>query len=326
MIDMIAQNEITDVGLGTWVLGEFMWKGDTEPFETMETALDEGINLIDTAPVYGKGRSEELVGETLNKLGVREDVFLATKCGLEWEGDAVWRNSRPDRLQREIKDSLERLDVDTIDLYQIHWPDHDVPFQESVDLLEEFRDDGLIRYIGLSNYDVDEIKQAQNGGTIDYLQPPYNLFERKVEESTLPFCKEQNIDTLVYGALCRGLLTGKYETPGDIQLEEGDIRTNDPKFTNRKDEYVEAVNEIRDYLRNHGHDEDLAALMLRWTAEQQGITTALVGARNPSQARSNAQSLDVSLSTEEVNRIRSIANNVITNPVGPEFMAPPEDA
>jgi aryl-alcohol dehydrogenase-like predicted oxidoreductase len=323
---MLNNDEVTDVGLGTWVLGEFMWKGDTEPFETIETALDGGINLIDTAPVYGKGRSEELVGEALNKSGVREDVFLATKCGLEWEGDAVWRNSRPERLRREIKDSLERLDVDTIDLYQIHWPDHDVPFAESVDLLEEFRDEGLIRYIGLSNYDVDEIKQAQNGGTIDFLQPPYNLFERKAEESILPFCEDQDIDTLVYGALCRGLLTGKYENPGDVELEDGDIRNNDPKFTNRKNDYIEAVNEIKNFLRNRGHDEQLAALMLRWTAEQPGVTTALVGARNPEQARSNAKALGVSLSGDEIDRIRDIADDVIEDPVGPEFMAPPEAA
>lgn len=323
---MINQGNVTDIGLGTWVLGEFMWKGDTEPFETIEAALDGGINLIDTAPVYGKGRSEELVGDALGELGAREDVFLATKCGLQWEGDAVWRNSRPDRLQHEIKQSLERLAVDKIDLYQIHWPDHDVPFEESVDVLEDFRSKGLIRYIGLSNYNLDEIKQAQDGGTIDFLQPPYNLFEREVEESILPFCKEHKIDTLVYGSLCRGLLTGKYGTPDDVELEDGDIRNNDPKFTDCKDDYIEAVNEIENYLRKRGHDEQLAAMMLRWTAEQSGVTTALVGARNPKQARSNANALNVILSDDEIDRIRAIADEVIENPVGPEFMAPPETA
>lgn len=322
---MIELNELKDIGLGTWVLGESMWKGETEPHETIETALDQGINLIDTAPVYGKGRSEELVGDVLSDLGARDDVFLATKCGLEWnqEGE-IWRNSSPDRLRREIKDSLERLGVDQIDLYQIHWPDHDVSFRESVEVLEEFRDDGLIRYIGLSNFNIDEIKEAQLGGTIDFLQPPYNLFERKVEENLLPFCEQESIHTLVYGALCRGLLTGKYQKPEDIKLEEGDIRNSDPKFTSRRAEYIEAVNQIEQYLRDSGHDEPLAPMMLRWTAEQPGVTVGLVGARNEEQARTNAQALEVSLSDDEIKRIRELADEVIDEPVGPEFMAPPD--
>jgi aryl-alcohol dehydrogenase-like predicted oxidoreductase len=321
---VIQPDDITDVGLGTWVLGEFMWKGRTEPLETIETALEEGVNLIDTAPVYGKGKSEKFVGRALDSIGARDDVFLATKCGLEWEGDKVWRNSRPDRFRKEIKDSLERLQVDTIDLYQIHWPDHDVPLEESVDVLEEFRDQGLIRYVGLSNFDKDEIQTAQTSGTIDFLQPPYNLFERGAEETLLPFCQEEGIRTLVYGALCRGLLTGKYEEPGDIQLEQGDIRTNDPKFTDRKDDYVEAVNEIKQFLNERGHREELAPLMLRWTVEQPGVTSALVGARNPEQAGGNASALDVELSNSEIEQIRTIADEVILEPVGPEFMAPPD--
>jgi aryl-alcohol dehydrogenase-like predicted oxidoreductase len=321
---MIQLDEITDIGLGTWVLGEFMWKGRTEPLETIETALEEGVNLIDTAPVYGKGQSEELVGKALDSIGARDDVFLATKCGLEWEGEEVWRNSRPERLRQEIKDSLDRLGVDTIDLYQIHWPDHDVPFEESIGVLEEFRDRGLIRYVGLSNFSKDEIQTAQTSGTIDFLQPPYNLFEREAEESLLPFCQEEEIRTLVYGALCRGLLTGKYNEPGDIQLEEGDIRNNDPKFTDRKADYIEAVNQIKQFLRDRGHREELAPLMLRWTAEQPGVTTALVGARNPEQATSNASALDVELSASEIDQVRSIADEVIREPVGPDFMAPPD--
>jgi aryl-alcohol dehydrogenase-like predicted oxidoreductase len=322
---MIDRKEVTEIGLGTWVLGEAMWKGDTEPQRAIEESLDGGINLIDTAPVYGQGHSERVVGEALDKLGVRDDVYLATKCGLEWNEDGeIWRNSHPDRLRREIRDSLERLDVDQIDLYQIHWPDHDVPFRESVEVLEEFRDEGLIRHIGLSNFGIDEIKEAQLGGTIDFLQPPYNLFERKIEDNLLPFCRQEDIRTLVYGALCRGLLTGKYEQPGDIQLEEGDIRNNDPKFTDRKAEYIEAVHEIEEYLRSQGHDEELAAMMLRWTAEQPGVTCALVGARNGDQARSNSRALEVSLSDEEIDQIRAIADDVIEEPVGPEFMAPPE--
>ncbi|MGM0381228.1 MAG: aldo/keto reductase [bacterium] len=322
---MVYIDEITDIGLGTWVLGEFMWKGKTEPFQTIKTAVEGGINLIDTAPVYGKGLSEERVGEALKKLKVRDEIFLATKCGLEWEGEQVWRNSRPERLRKEIKDSLERLSVDQIDLLQIHWPDHDVPFRETIEVLEEFRDQGLIRYIGLSNFNVEEIKQAQQGGTIDFLQPPYNLFERKIEEDILPFCQRENIRTLVYGSLCRGLLTGKYDSPGDIQLEEDDIRGEDPKFTDRKGEYIEAVQEIENYLRERGYSEELAALMLRWTTEQPGVTVALVGARNARQAQNNLQGLNVSLAPEEIERIRSLAEEVISEPVGPEFMAPPED-
>lgn len=322
---MIEQNEITEIGLGTWVLGESMWKGDTKPHDVIETSLEGGINLIDTAPVYGQGKSETLVGEALDRLDARDEVFLATKCGLEWndEGD-IWRNSSPERLKQEIEDSLERLNVEQIDLYQIHWPDHDTPFRESVELLEEFREEGLIRYIGLSNFSIDEIKEAQQGGTIDFLQPPYNLFERKAEEHLLPFCRREDIRTLVYGALCRGLLTGKYDQPEDVQLKEGDIRNHDPKFTDRKTDYINAVKEIEAYLRDRGHDEELAPMMLRWTADQPGVTVALVGARNEDQARSNSRALETVLSPEEIGRVREIADDVIEEPVGPDFMAPPE--
>lgn len=322
---MIKLDEITEIGLGTWVLGETMWKGDTKPYEAIEESLGGGINLVDTAPVYGQGKSERVVGKALDRLDARKEVFLATKCGLEWNEDGeIWRNSTPERLRKEIKDSLERLDVDQIDLYQIHWPDNDVPFHESVEVLEEFREAGFIRYIGLSNFGIDEIKGAQLGGTIDFLQPPYNLFERKIERNLLPFCEREGIRTLVYGALCRGLLTGKYKEPDDIQPEEGDIRNADPKFTDRKAEYIEAVKAIENYLRKQGHEEDLAPMILRWTAEQPGVTCALVGARDGDQARTNARGLETRLSNKEIDQIRELADEVIEEPVGPDFMSPPE--
>lgn len=320
---MVELEEVTDVGLGTWVLGEGMWSGETQPFETIESAIEGGLNLIDTAPVYGAGRSEKVVGEALNKLGVREEIFLATKCGLEWTEDGeVLRNSSETRLRKEIKDSLKRLQVDQIDLYQVHWPDESVPFAETIELLEEFRSEGLIRFIGLSNFSVDQIKAAQQGGSVEFLQPPYNLFEREAERELFPFCREEGIKTLTYGALCRGLLTGKYDA--NYEMNEEDIRAEDPKFGEYLPDYGRAVNKIESYLREQGYEAELAPLMIRWTAQQPGVTTALVGARNRKQAESNAQALQVSLAEAELKRVREIADATVPEEVSPEFMAPPE--
>src|SRR6266550_2118763 len=196
------------IGLGTWSIGGSMWGGTDEQavLETIRAALEHGINLIDTAPVYGLGRAEELVGQALAKYGKREEVIIATKVGLEWRGDQVFRNSTRARIMQEIDDSLRRLQTDYIDIYQVHWPDPLVPIEETAEAMHQLYKQGKIRAIGVSNYSREQIERFRRVAPVHVVQPPYNLFERGIEADILPYCRKNGIATLGYGALCRGLL------------------------------------------------------------------------------------------------------------------------
>lgn len=318
---MIHPDEMTDIGLGTWVFDKQEWIGDRSPEKVLNEARDGGINVIDTAPIYGRGRSESLIGSVLTDRGDREEVFLSTKCGLNWdEENSVWRDGRPERLETELEDSLERLQTDWIDAYFIHWPDEEIDLRESMETLESFREEEHIRFIGLSNVDREDIEVAQEVGTVDFLQPPFNLFEKESEEELFPFCREHDIRVMSYSTLCRGLLTGKYGP--DEGEEVHDVRGEDPKFTDRRKEYVMAVRKIQQYLKGEGFDE-MAPAVIRWTADQADITTALVGARNKDQIRQNLKALQLELSEEQRGELREIAEEAIFFHVEPEFMAPP---
>ena len=318
---MIDPDDMTDVGLGTWVFDKREWIGDRTPDSVLNTAIDGGINVIDTAPIYGQGRSESIIGSVLADRGDRDEVFLSTKCGLNWNDEnSVWRDGRPERLETEIEDSLDRLQTDWIDTYFIHWPDEEMDLRESIEALESFREEDQIRYVGLSNVNVEQIEAAQEVGTVDFLQPPFNLFEKESEDELFPFCREHDIRIMTYSTLCRGLLTGKYgPDEGD---EVHDVRGQDPKFTDRRKEYVMAVRKIQQYLKGEGFDE-MAPAVIRWTADQEDVTTALVGARNDDQIRQNLQALNLELSDEQRAEIREIAEGAIFFHVEPEFMAPP---
>ncbi len=198
------------IALGTWAMGGWMWGGSNESdaVHTIHAALDHGINLIDTAPIYGFGRSEELVGRALAG-GHRQRALIATKVGLEWRGGRVFRNSSPARLRQELEDSLRRLQTDVIDLYQVHWPDESVPIEETAAVIEGFRRDGKIRAVGVSNFSPTQMERFQAAASLQTVQPPYNLFERQIETDVLPYAERGGLTVLAYGALCRGLLTGK---------------------------------------------------------------------------------------------------------------------
>ena len=176
------------IALGTWAMGGWKWGGSDEgdAIRTIHAALDQGINLIDTAPVYGFGRSEELVGKALAG-GRRQRALIATKVGLEWRDGQVFRNSSPARLRQELEDSLRRLKTDVIDLYQVHWPDELVPIEETAAVLEGFRRDGKIRAIGVSNFSPAQMERFRAGASLQTAQPPYNLFERQIEADVLPY-------------------------------------------------------------------------------------------------------------------------------------------
>ena len=202
---------VSRVGLGTWAIGGWMWGGtdEDESVKTIHAAVERGVNLIDTAPAYGFGRSEEIVGQAIAERSLRSRVVIATKTGLEWKDGRVFRNASRDRILCEAADSLRRLRTDYIDIYQVHWPDPLVPIEETAEAMQALFDQGKIRAIGVSNFSVAQIERFRRVAQLHVVQPPYNLFEREIEDELLPYCRKPNLATLTYGALCRGLLSGQ---------------------------------------------------------------------------------------------------------------------
>ncbi len=314
--------QVSPVVLGTWVTGGWLWGGaeDKESIRAILRALELGINFIDTAPVYGFGRSESVIAQALKEWGRNGDTVIATKCGLEWdEKENVRRNCSASRIRREAEDSLKRLNVDRIDLYQLHWPDPNTPFQESMETLMKLRDEGKIRYAGLSNFSREQIQECLTSGEVHSLQPPYNMFERGAEEDLLPFCMDHDIATLGYGGLCRGLLTGKFT--GEETFPKGDLRRVDPKFKpDRFPQYVHAVKELQELAAGYG--KTVAQFALRWALQQPGMTTVIAGARTPRQVEDNAGVDGWEISPSDLQKVEEILSKHIKTPVGPEFMTP----
>jgi aryl-alcohol dehydrogenase-like predicted oxidoreductase len=315
--------KVSRIGLGTWAIGGFNWGGtdEREALETIRTALDHGITLIDTAPVYGLGNAEELVGRALAQYGKREQVIIATKVGLEWRKAQVFRNSSRARITNEIDDSLRRLQTDYIDIYQVHWPDPLVPIEETAAAMQQLYKQGKIRAIGVSNYSLEQMNLFQQTAPLHAAQPPYNLFERDVERDVLPYCRTHGISTLTYGSLCRGLLSGSM-TPG-TEFQGDDVRKIDPKFQPpRYAQYLKAVERL-DRFAQENYGKRVLELALRWTLDQPVVTVALWGARHPKQLTPIADVTGWKLDTAAVKTINEIVRESITDPVGPEFMAPP---
>ena len=313
---------VSRVGLGTWAIGGWMWGGtdEAESVATIHTAVQRGVNLIDTAPAYGFGRSEEIVGRPIAEGRLRSHVVIATKTGLEWKDGKVFRNASRDRILREIGDSLRRLRTDYIDIYQVHWPDPLVPIEETAETMQTLFEQGKIRAIGVSNFSVAQIERFRRVAQLHVVEPPYNLFEREIEGALLPYCRQSGLATLTYGALCRGLLSGRLQE--DAQFEGDDLRRTDPKFQPpRYAQYLAAVRRL-DQLARDRYGKRAIHLAVRWLLDQ-GATAALWGARHPGQLQPIDQvsrwSLDAAAKTE----IDRILREEIIDPVGPEFMAPP---
>src|SRR5215510_8353295 len=195
------------VGLGTWAMGGVQWGGtdDNESVKTRHAALDLGITLIDTAPAYGFGHSEKVVGRAIAERGGRERIVVATKVGLEQQGNALYRNSTKQQIFNEIEQSLKNLRTDYIDLYQVHWPDFDTPYEETAQAMLDLKKAGKIRSIGVSNYSIEAMDKFRAVTPLASAQPPLNLFERGIEKDVLPWCRKNGVATITYGALCRGL-------------------------------------------------------------------------------------------------------------------------
>jgi aryl-alcohol dehydrogenase-like predicted oxidoreductase len=313
------------IGLGTWALGGWMWGGsdDAEAIKTVRAALELGITLIDTAPAYGFGRAEELVGRAIAEHGGRERVLIATKTGLGWHAGAVYRDASAERIRVEIEDSLRRLRTSYVDIYQVHWPDPLVPIEETAAALGQLFERGTIRAIGVSNFSPEQMEIFQRVAPLHVVQSPYNLFERAIEHDVLPYAAGHGLTVLAYGALCRGLLSGRMRR--DTTFAGDDLRQRDPKFQPpRYGQYLEAVAALTRLARER-HGRSVLALAVRFILDQ-GPTVALWGARRADQLWPIGDVLDWGLDGATRAAIDRILAETITDPVGPEFMAPPARA
>ncbi len=310
---------VSPVIFGAWAVGGWMWGGaeESESIAAIQASIDHGVTTIDTAAVYGQGYGEEVVGKAIQ--GRRDQVQIATKCGMTWDipgGSDPWetddrhgakitirRNSRPDSIPIECERSLQRLGVETIDLYQVHWPDTTTPVEDTMAALLKLQEQGKIRAIGVSNYDATWIKKAAAAGPLASLQPPYSLIQRKIEPDILPICREHGIGVIVYSPLERGLLTGK--VTADREFPAGDHRTKHKFFSPENRQLVlDSLAKIQPIADQH--QASLAQVVINWTIQEPGITAALVGARNVAQAIHNAEALDFTLSPDERAQIRRV--------------------
>jgi len=304
------------VAFGAWAIGGWPWGGTDESnaIAAIHKALDLGMNLIDTAPAYGLGLSEEIVGKALQ--GRRDKAIIATKCGLVWHTDKgtyyfteydkpVYRYLGPESIRYEVEQSLKRLRTDYIDLLQTHWQDPTTPIEDTMGELLRLKDEGKIRAIGVSNVTVEQLEAYRRVGPVDSDQELYSMLDRRIEADLLPYCREHNIAVLAYSPLAQGLLTGKVGP--EREFPQGDMRRNNPRFSVENRRHIAAMlDEFRPIADDRGIT--LTQLVIAWTVAQPGLTHALVGARNPEQVEENAGAGDVELTAEELN----VINNAIS--------------
>jgi len=315
---------VSRIALGTWAIGGWMWGGSNESdaVKAIHAALDRGINLIDTAPVYGFGRSEEIVGKALAVGGRRKRAFIATKVGLDWKDGKPFRNARKARIIEEAEDSLRRLQTDVIDLYQVHWPDPHTPLAEVAEAMGELHRAGKVRAIGVSNFSPAQMEEFRKVAPLHTAQPPYNLFERAIEQDVLPYCRDRDIAVLAYGSLCRGLLSGSMSKSS--QFTGDDLRKNDPKFlASRFEQYLAAVEQLDQFAREH-YGRRVIQLAVRWVLDRGERNIALWGARRADQLAPIADVAGWHIDSSAMAQIDQILQETIRDPVGPEFMAPPD--
>ncbi|MDZ7705648.1 MAG: aldo/keto reductase [Trueperaceae bacterium] len=299
---------VSKVCFGTWQQG-----GDWGSFEVeqaqaaMRRALELGINFFDTAQAYGFGKAEQILGEALKDeiKERRDELVLATKGGLRMEDGELLRDSSPEWLRKGVEDSLRFLGTDYIDLYQIHWPDSDRPFEEMAEVLDGFVKEGLIRYVGVSNYDEKQMAAFEKGRKLDALQPPYHLFRREVEERILPYAYEHDVGVLVYGPLAHGLLTGKYDP--DEEFSEDDWRSQSDIFqgeTFRRN--LAVVDKLDAFAAERGYD--VTQLAVAWVLANPAVDVAIVGARKPAHIEGTAPASDIHLTDGDLQEIEEIMN------------------
>ena len=303
---------VSALALGTWAMGgdvaEWGHTDDRESIAAIHQALDCGINLFDTAPIYGDGHAEEILGKAVS--GRRDDVVIATKCGLvppERDGDLPRRDLSPDSIQRECEASLRRLRIEVIDIYQCHWPDPEIPIRETMDALLTLKDQGKIRLIGLCNYGCERLASAREFGPVHCLQPPFSMLNRRAAEDLLPYCREHQIGVICYGPLARGLLTGKFERDAEFS----DLRGQDADFRGARFlRNLDIVEELKKVAAKY--DKTVAQLAINWTAGYPGIAAPIFGAKRPSQVLENVGGVGWEISRED----RDLIDRILGGPPG----------
>ncbi len=318
----VAGAEVSRVGLGTWAIGGSDWGAVAEDaaIATCLSAIERGINLFDTAPIYGRGRAEEIVGKAMRAHGRRNAFYIATKAGLEWNERGVFANSTSPRLRRELEDSLRRLGTDYIDLYQIHWPDTLVPIADVAGVLAEFVRAGKVKALGVSNFSAAQMEEFRSIAPLASDQPPYNIFERDIDRETLPWCAANGVSVLTYSSLCRSLLGGRLQR--GMRFEPGDIRAVDPKFEEpRFSQYITAVEHLAALARDR-FGKSVAQLAVRWVLDRTGVSVALWGAKRPDQLDAVAGAMGWKLDAGTMAEIDRIVAESVTDPVGPEYLTP----
>ncbi|EFH84498.1 aldo/keto reductase [Ktedonobacter racemifer] len=302
--------QITPIGLGAWAIGG-PWKAgwgpqdDHESEDTIKRALDLGINWIDTAAAYGLGHSEEVVGRAIKG---RERPYIFTKCSLVWgennEERGVTNSLKAASIKREVEDSLRRLDIDVIDLYQIHWPNPDPDLEEGWSTLAELKKEGKVRHIGVSNFSVEQMQRAEKIAPVETLQPPYSLVRPDVEKEILPYCGQHDIGVIVYSPMASGLLTGAMSKKRMNQLAEDDWRKTHPNFTGANLERNLQIAALLDLIGKE-HNVTAGTVAIAWTLSNPTVTAAIVGARRPQQIAELAAAADFHLSEDELQLITS---------------------
>jgi aryl-alcohol dehydrogenase-like predicted oxidoreductase len=312
---------VSRIAFGNWSAGGDWGSVDRDAaIAATREALDLGINLFDTAHAYGFGAAEQLLGEALRPeiRSARESVVIATKGGLRKDGGLTVRDSSPAALRRDLEASLEALGTDYVDIYQVHWPDPATPIAETAETLDEFVREGLVRFVGVSNYDTREMATFQRVRPIDTLQPPYHLFRRDIERTILPFAQEHGIGVLVYGPLAHGLLSGRMTD--DTTFAPDDWRSQSDLFVGETFRRNLAV--VRDLAQfAAGRNATVGQLAIAWTLANPAVNVAIVGARSPEQIRQTAPAADLRLSPEDVAQIDlMLGGDVAVGGPAPEAM------
>ncbi len=304
-----SELNVSVIGLGTWAIGGKFWGHTDEAaaIAAIQKAIDSGINLIDTAPIYGEGHSEEMVGKAVK--GHRHQVVIATKCGARFKGPDLVNDLTPKSIRKEVEVSLKLLGTDVIDLYQCHFPDPNTPIEETMAEMAKMKAEGKIRAIGVSNFDAALLTKAQKVAQIASNQVGYSMLNRGIENELIPFCLEQDIGILAYGPMGGGILTGKYKQKP--KFEGGDART---WFYNFYEEplwsKVQALlKELEKIAARHG--KPVSQVAVNWVRQQPGIASALVGARSPQQAEANAAAGNWQLSAEDLSGINKIVSQTL---------------
>lgn len=301
--------ELTTVGLGTWAMGgpwQYGWgpQDDEEAVAAVVTALDQGINWIDTAPAYGLGHSEELVGQALAQ--TKHKPHIATKCGLLWN-DKKEKVSclEPQSIRRECHASLDRLGIETIDLYHMHWPDPDEEIEVAWEEMARLVEEGKVRYLGASNYSVAQLERVGRIHPVASLQPPYSMLHREVEDELLAYCAEHDIGVVVYSPMQRGLLTGAFSPERLSRLAPDDHRLKHPDFQEpRFSATLALVEQLKRIAQRHGHT--CAQLAISWVLRRREVTAAIVGARRPQQITETVGAGDWNLSDDDIEEIEQL--------------------